>query len=76
LSVKDGISNEVTRQYSKLSSNLAKIKSRVFKHITEPNFLDCIDFVLKDVCKILEFEQYSLVLKYAPETLIEKVIED
>ena len=56
LSVQDGITQEVTKQYSVLSANLARIKARVFKHITEPNFIDCLNFVLKDTCKILGFE--------------------
>lgn len=55
---------------------MARIKSRVFKHITEPNFLDFANFLMRDVCKVLGFEQYSMVLKCDSETMVDKVIED
>ena len=75
-SVKDGISNELTKQYYQLNDRLEKIKVKIFKHLTQPNFLDCLNFLMRDICTILEFKQYSLNLKYSEDTCMHKVIEN
>jgi hypothetical protein len=70
------VNSELAKNYYQLNSKLEKIKVAIFKHINEPNFLDCVDFIMRDVCALLEFEKYSLNLRYGKESGTDKVIED
>lgn len=75
-SMQDGINNELTKQYYLLNDRLEKIKVKIFQHSTEPNFLDCMTFMMRDIALILGFEQYSLNLKYDDDSGLKQVIED
>ena len=55
-SVQNGVNNELTKQYYTLNDRLEKIKVKIFMHLKEPNFLDCMDFLMRDISSILGFE--------------------
>jgi hypothetical protein len=56
VSLSDGISAEMGKQYADLNLRLEKMKLTVFKNIHKNTFLECLEYITADICEALNFD--------------------